>query len=72
MTALLFLELSAAPVISGPSAMAAALLFAVVALLVWVYALRAVHAYVTAAQPAPKTSGGPVPPPAAPVHWPLL
>jgi hypothetical protein len=68
-TGLLFLELGMARVISWTSARAAAFLFATVALLVFVYALRAVHAYRTGGGPAP---AGPPPPPGAPQRWPLL
>jgi hypothetical protein len=68
-TALLFLELGMARVISWTSARAAALLFAAVAFLVFVYALRAVNAYKTGGGPA---LTGPVPPPGQPPRWPLL
>ena len=76
MTALLFLELGMARLISGTSARAAAALFAVVALLVFIYAIRAVHTYKTGRSPAAAKPepAGPVAPPAdgAPLRWPLL
>lgn len=76
MTALLFLELGIARLISETSARAAAVVFAVVALLVFVYALRAINTYKSGLTPAAATREtlGPVPPPdaTAPVHWPLL
>lgn len=68
-TGLLFLELGAARVISWTSARSAALLFAIVALLVFVYALRAVNAYKTGESPV---TGATVPPSGTAGRWPLL
>jgi hypothetical protein len=67
--ALLFLELSLARVISPPAAYAAAALFDLVAVLVFVYALRAVGSYATR---KPAVTGQPTPPPAVPQPWALL
>jgi hypothetical protein len=78
--ALVCLELGMARVLSGTAAIAAAVLFCAVAALVWLHALRAVHAYSTqGGSPAAVRrrsgtgeTGGPVPPPADSKEWPLL
>jgi len=73
------LELGIARVLSGSAATAAAALFWIVALLVFLHAIRAVHAYSTGGSPAAVPAGarqgaGPTDPPATAIadEWPLL